>query len=65
MQLLGAGSLLIVVATHVFETFHFFPSMQWGFPDSIGHYIDFCSATLGLILFPVGYLCGALSARRA
>jgi len=56
LQLLGAGCLVVVVLAHISEALHFFPWMQWGLEDSIGHYIDLWSAVLGLTLFPVGYL---------
>src|SRR6266568_3876790 len=55
VQLLGAGCLLVVVLTHIAEALKLFPSMQWGSPSSVGHYLDFSSAVLGLTLFPVGY----------
>jgi hypothetical protein len=64
LQLLGAGCLVIVVLTHLSETLHLFPWMNWGHPHSIGHYLDFWSAVLGLTLFPVGYLLNALTMRR-
>jgi formate hydrogenlyase subunit 3/multisubunit Na+/H+ antiporter MnhD subunit len=63
IQLLGAGGLMVVVLTHVSETFHLLPWMHWGAPDGIGHYIDFWSAIFGLTLFPAGYLCHALAKR--
>jgi uncharacterized membrane protein len=56
VQLLGAGCLVVVVLTHVAEGFRLFPSMQWGSPTSVGHYLDLSSAVLGLTLLPVGYL---------
>jgi hypothetical protein len=62
LQLLGAGSLMMVVMSHVGETFGLLPWMQWGLPDSIGHYLDFCRAALGLALFPAGYLLHTLAA---
>ena len=61
LQLLGAGCLLVVVLTHVCEALHLFPSMHWGLKHSVGHYLDFWSAVLGLTLFPVGYLFHALT----
>jgi hypothetical protein len=61
LQLLGAGCLVIVVLTHLAESLHLFPWMNWGRPRSIGHYLDFWSAVLGLTLFPVGYLFHVLS----
>jgi hypothetical protein len=61
LQLLGAGCLVLVVLTHVSEALHLFPWMRWGFEHSVGHYLDFWSAVLGLTLFPVGYLFHALN----
>jgi len=51
---------MVVVLTHVSEAFHLFPWMHWGLEQSVGHYLDFWSAVLGLTLFPVGYLFHAL-----
>jgi hypothetical protein len=65
LQLFGAGCLVVVVLTHVCEALHLFPWMDWGFEDSVGHYLDFWSAVLGLTLFPAGYLLHALTTRRA
>jgi Ca2+/Na+ antiporter len=56
LQLFGAGCLIMVVLTHIFEALHVFPFMQWGSPNSIGHYLDLASAILGLTLFPFGFL---------
>lgn len=56
LQFSGAGLLVIVVLTHICEALHWFPRMQWGEPHSVGHYLDFWSAVLGLTLFPLGYL---------
>jgi hypothetical protein len=63
LQLLGAGCIVVVVVAHVCEALHLFPWMQWGLPNSIGHYLDFWSAVLGFTLFPAGYLCHALIER--
>jgi hypothetical protein len=52
---------MIVVLTHLFEALHLFPSMNWGRPHSVSHYLDFWSALLGLTLFPVGYFFNALT----
>ena len=64
LQLLGAASLIVVVLTHVAETFHMFPWMGWGLPNSAGHYIDLISALGGLILFAAGYLSRRFAHRR-
>jgi hypothetical protein len=63
LQLLGAGCLVIVVLTHVCEALGLFPWMHWGIKDSVGHYLDFWSAILGVTLFPLGYLLHALPNR--
>src|SRR5438477_7762669 len=47
LQLLGAGCLIVVAPTHVFEALHLFLWMHWGLEHSVGHYIDFWSAVLG------------------
>jgi len=65
LQLVGAGCLVIVVLTHVFEALHLFSLMHWGEEHSIGHYVDLSSAVLGVTLFPVGYLLHALAKRQA
>jgi hypothetical protein len=61
VQLIGAACLMIVVLTHVCEALHLFPWMHWGSEHSIGHYLDFCGAGLGLTLFPIGYLLHVLT----
>jgi hypothetical protein len=61
LQLLGAVCLLVVVFTHIFEALHLFPWMRWGNEHSVGHYLDFGSALLGLTLFPLGYLLHAVT----
>ena len=65
LQLIGATCLVIVVLTHVFEALHLFPEMHWGLEHSIGHYLDFWSAVLGLTLFPLGFLLHGLTKRDA
>jgi|SRR6266700_590198 hypothetical protein len=64
LQLLGAGSLVMVVLTHLCEALDLFPWMQWGSKHSVGHYFDLWSAVFGLTLFPIGYLLHALTKRR-
>ena len=56
LQLVGAGFLSMVVLTHICEALQLLPSMQWGSPTSVGHYLDLSSAILGITLFPLGYL---------
>ena len=65
LQLLGASCLVLVVLTHVFEALHLFPWMHGGLTDSVGHYVDFGSAVLGLTLFLIGYLLDALTRQHA
>jgi len=65
LQVVGMGCLLIVVLTHVFEGLHLFRSMGWGRERSIGHYLDFWSAVLGLVLVPAGHLLRRLQRARA
>jgi len=65
LQLIGAGCLAVVVLTHIFEALHLFPWMQWGLEHSVGHYLDLCSAGLGITLFPAGYLLHTLTKRGA
>jgi len=63
LQLFGAASLVLVPITHLFEALHVFPQMHWGMERSAGHYLDLGSATVGLILFPIGYLLHAITQR--
>jgi hypothetical protein len=61
LQLLGAGCFVVVVLIHLCEAFDLFPWMHFGREHSVGHYLDFWSAVLGLTLFPVGYLLDSLT----
>lgn len=63
LQLLGTGCLVAVILTHILEALQLFPWMEWGRPNSAGHYLDFWSAVLGLSLFAVGYLCHVFTKR--
>ena len=65
LELLGAGCLIMVVLTHICEAVYLFPWMHWGMEHSLGHYIDFVSAVLGITLFPTGFLLHALTKRQA
>ena len=56
LQLLGAACLIIVVLTHVAEALHALPSMGWGEPRSIGHYIDLVSGVLGAALLVAAFV---------
>jgi hypothetical protein len=62
-QLVGATFLLVMIFAHVSEAFGFIPSLGWGRPNTLGHYIDLVSAIAGSILLPIGYL-GRRYARR-
>jgi hypothetical protein len=50
LQLLGACCLIIVVLTHIAEALRIWPSMGWGEPHSVGHYVDLLSALVGVAL---------------
>src|SRR5579863_478050 len=63
LQLLGSTCLVVVILTHVAEALRLFPSMHWGLEHSVGHYLDFWSADLGVTLFPTGYLLQAVTKR--
>jgi formate hydrogenlyase subunit 3/multisubunit Na+/H+ antiporter MnhD subunit len=65
LQLVGAGCLVLVGLTHVSEALGWFPFMHWGSPTSIGHYLDFSSAIVGITLLPIGLLCRVLTERHA
>ena len=65
LQLLGAGFLVVVILTHIFEALQLFTFMDWGSPQSVGHYLDFFSAILGLTLFPIGFLSQMLIRRKS
>ena len=58
LQLVGAGCLTVVVLAHLCEALDLFPWMQWGLPNSAGHYLDLVS-----VLFPIGYLWQAITTR--
>lgn len=38
--------------------------MQWGPPHSVGHYLDFVCAILGLTVFPLGVIATSVTTRR-
>ena len=46
LQLIGAGSVIVVIVTHMSEALQLFPWMGWGLENSPGHYLDLCSAVL-------------------
>jgi succinate dehydrogenase/fumarate reductase cytochrome b subunit len=55
MPATAAGCVVLVVLCHICEAIRLLPWMHWGDEHSVGHYIDFGSAVLGLTLFPFGY----------
>ena len=61
LQLIGGACLVVVVLTHVAETFKLFPIMGWGLPNSPGHYLDLISAVLGCTLLALGLLGSAIA----
>jgi hypothetical protein len=63
LQFIGAGCLVVVGLTHLFEALHWLPSMGWGLERSAGHYLDLASAALGVTLFPLGYLLAVFERR--
>jgi NTE family protein len=63
VQLIGAAFLIIVVFAHLAETYALLPSMGWGLPHSVGHYIDLASAFCGLLFLSGGYLMRRLRKR--
>jgi len=65
LQMLGAGCLIIVVLTHIGKAFDLLPWMRWGSENSMGHFLDLGGATLGLSLFPAGYLMDVLTRKSA
>jgi hypothetical protein len=65
LQLLGAGFLAVMVFSHVAERLGLFPTLDWGQPNSVGHYIDLVSAVSGSILVPAGYIGRRLLASRS
>ena len=57
---LGAGSLLVMVLTHVAEGLHLFPTMGWGQRHSPGHYLDLVSVYAGIAFLVAASLCPLL-----
>lgn len=64
LQVFGAGCLVTVVLVHLCEGEHWFAFMQWGQPHSVGHYLDFVCAVLGLTVFPLGVISTLVTTRR-
>ena len=57
---LGAGSLLVMVLTHIAEAFNLFPAMGWGQRHSVGHYLDLLSVYAGIAFLVAAALCPLL-----
>jgi hypothetical protein len=60
---LGAGSLLIMVLTHIAEALQLFPAMGWGQRQSPGHYLDLLSVYVGIAFLVAAALCPLLRRR--
>lgn len=56
---------VMIAVVYLAKAVHLFPAMGWGMKDSAGHYTEFVSALLGLILFSVGYLLRAFGSKLA
>jgi hypothetical protein len=56
VQLFGSFCLVVVVLTHVAEAYRLLLGMGWGLPNTPGHYLDLCSAIVGLIFLSLGYI---------
>jgi hypothetical protein len=65
LQLVGVSCFIVVALTHICEALQLFSWMHWGEEHSIGHYLDFASAILGLTLFLLGFLLHVLTKRHA
>jgi hypothetical protein len=57
---LGAGSLVVMVLTHIAEALHLFPFMGWGHSHSAGHYLDLGSVYAGIGFLVAASLCPLL-----
>ena len=57
---LGAGSLLVMVLTHLAEGLRLFPFMGWGQRHSPGHYLDLGSVYAGIAFLVAASLCPLL-----
>jgi hypothetical protein len=56
LQAFGLGCFAIMGATHGFEAFSVLPTLGWGRPDSVGHFIDLSAALLGVVLVAASFL---------
>ena len=64
VQLAGAVCLLVVIFAHISEALGILPSMGWGRPNTVGHYVDLTSAITGIVLLAVGYFWRRLLRRK-
>jgi len=56
LQALGLACFGVMALTHVFEAFAVFPTLGWGQPRSVGHYIDLTAALSGIALVVAGFV---------
>jgi hypothetical protein len=56
LQFIGALGCLIVAGAHICEALQVLPSMGWGHPNTVGHYLDLSGAVLAIMLFPLGVI---------
>ena len=54
LQALGLLCFGVMALTHAFEAFAIFPTLGWGQPRSVGHYIDLIAALSGIALLVAG-----------
>jgi hypothetical protein len=59
----GAGSLFVMVVTHIAEALNLFPSMGWGQRHSFGHALDVVSVYVGIGCLVAASLCPLLRRR--
>ncbi len=55
LQALGLACFGVMALTHVFAAFAVFPTLGWGQPRSVGHYIDLFAALSGIALMGAGF----------
>jgi|SRR6516162_5088972 len=55
LQALGLLCFGVMALTHAFEAFAIFPTLGWGRPRSIGHYVDLTAALSGVALVVAGF----------
>jgi hypothetical protein len=55
LQALGLICFGVVALTHAFEAFAIFPTLGWGQPHSVGHYVDLVAALSGVALTLAGF----------